>query len=55
MKKDKENNLIPLLKKQTKKSIEAFGKYGPIVQAINENTKQLRELTEIIKDLKKTK
>jgi hypothetical protein len=48
-----QNNLTSLARKQTKVAKRAYGKESAIMNAINENTKQLKELAEEIRELKK--
>jgi predicted choloylglycine hydrolase len=48
-----QNNLTPHARKQTKAAKRAYSKESAIMNAINENTKQLKELADEIKELKK--
>ncbi|HYE12094.1 MAG TPA: hypothetical protein VEF53_18135 [Patescibacteria group bacterium] len=48
-----QNNLTSLARKQPKAAKRAYSKESAIMNAINENTKQLKELAEEIRELKK--
>lgn len=44
----KSNDLSPYIKMATKKAKELYGKYGAIVSAINDNTKELKRLIDLL-------
>ncbi len=51
--KEPSNNLTRFVRESTKESKKSFGKYGAIVQAINENTNELKRLIEEIQKQQK--